>query len=118
MDIESDLHFTVLLDDLKASGAENSDSYSDISVSSVHTCNLIDEDSLDSDSDTCASSKCELESRRFVIAVVWDFRSVKFHTLKTKLFCRFSLYLFLFVLHNHSSSALSFTFFVLFLCIH
>ena len=38
--------FTVFLDDLEASGAENSDSYSDISVSSVHTCDLtnFDED--------------------------------------------------------------------------
>ena len=28
--------------------------------------------------------------------MVWDLRSLEFHTLKTKLFCRFSLYLFLF----------------------
>ena len=39
-DIESDPQFTVLLDDLEASGAENSDSYSDISVTSVYTCDL------------------------------------------------------------------------------
>ena len=106
-DIESDPQFTVLLDDLEASGAENSDSYSDISVTSVYTCDLtdFDEDSSDSDSDKCASSKCQLESRRFVIAVVWDLRSVEFHTLKTKLFCRFSLYLFLLVLRNLSSNA-------------
>ena len=55
-DIESDPQFTVLLDDLEASGAENSDSYSDISVTSVYTCDLtdFDEDSSDSDSDKCA----------------------------------------------------------------
>ena len=55
-DIESDPQFTVLLDDLEASGAKNSDSYSDISVTSVYTCDLIDfdEDSSDSDSDKCA----------------------------------------------------------------
>ena len=55
-DIERDPQFTVLLDDLEASGAKNSDSYSDISVSSVHTCDLtdFDEDSLGSDSDKCA----------------------------------------------------------------
>ena len=41
-DIESDPQFTVLLDDLEASGAENSDSYSDISVTSVYTCDLTD----------------------------------------------------------------------------
>ena len=54
LDIESDPQFTVFLDDLEASGAENSDSYSDIS--SVHTCDLtdFDEDSSDSDSDRCA----------------------------------------------------------------
>ena len=95
-DIESDPQFTVLLDDLEASGAKNSDSYSDISVSSVYTCNLtdFDVDSSDCESDRCAYSKCELKSRLFVIAVVWDLRSVEFHTLKTKLFDRFSLYLF------------------------
>ena len=56
LDIKSDPQFTVFLDDLEASGAKNSDSYSDISVSSVHTCDLInfDEDSSDSDSDRCA----------------------------------------------------------------
>ena len=104
-DIESDPQFTVLLDDLEASGAENSDSYSDISVTSVYTCDLtdFDKDSSDSDNDKCAESKCQLESRWFVIAVVWDLRSVEFHTLKTKLFCRFSL--FLFVLRNLSSNA-------------
>ena len=55
-DIESVPQFTVLLDDLEASGAKNSDSYSDISVSSVYTCDLtdFDEDSLDSDGDRCA----------------------------------------------------------------
>ena len=55
-DIESDPQFTVLLDDIEASGAENSDSYSDICVTSVYTCDLtdFDEDSLDSDSDKCA----------------------------------------------------------------
>ena len=55
-DIESDPQFTVLLDDLEASGAENTDSYSDISVTSVYTCDLtdFDEDSSDSDSDKCA----------------------------------------------------------------
>ena len=114
-DIESDPQFTVLLDDLEASGAENSDSYSDISVTSVYTCDLtdFDKDSSDSDSDKSnAESKCQLESRRFVIAVVWDLRSVEFHTLKTKLFCRFSLYLFLFVLRNLSSNAQLCFFFV------
>ena len=47
------LHF---MDDLEASGAENGDSYSDISISSVHTCDLtdFDGDSPDSDSDRCA----------------------------------------------------------------
>ena len=48
LDIGSDPQFTVLLDELEASGVENADSYSDISVSSVvHTCNLtnFDEDS-------------------------------------------------------------------------
>ena len=52
-DIVGDPQFTVLLDDLEASGAENSDSYSDISVSNVHTCDLtdFDEDLSDSDSD-------------------------------------------------------------------
>ena len=87
-DIESGPQFTVLLDDLEASGAENSDRYSDISVSSVYTCDLtdFDEDSSDSDSDKCALSKCELESRWFVIAVVWDLHSVEFHTLKTTCF--------------------------------
>ena len=56
LDIESDPQFTVLLDDLEASGAENSNSYSDISVSRVTTCDLTDsdEDSSDSDSDRCA----------------------------------------------------------------
>ena len=39
-DIESDPQFTVFLDDLESSGAENSVSYSDISVGSVHTCDL------------------------------------------------------------------------------
>ena len=55
-DIESDPQFTVLLDDLEASGAENNDSYSDISATSVYTCDLtdFDEDSSDSDSDKCA----------------------------------------------------------------
>ena len=55
-DIESDPQFTVLLDDLEASGAKNSDSYSDISVTSVYTCDLtdFDEDSSDCDSDKCA----------------------------------------------------------------
>ena len=55
-DIESDPQFTVLVDDLEASGAENSDSYFDLSVTSVYTCDLtdFDEDSLDSDSDKCA----------------------------------------------------------------
>ena len=55
-DIESDRQFTVLLDDLEASGAKNSDSYSDISVTSVYTSDLIDfdEDSSDSDRDKCA----------------------------------------------------------------
>ena len=53
-DIENDPQFTVLLDDLEASGAENSDSYSDISVTSVYTCDLTDEDSSDSDGDKCA----------------------------------------------------------------
>ena len=50
----SDPQFTVFLDDLEASGAENSDSYSDIS--SVHTCDLtdFDEDFSDSHSDRCA----------------------------------------------------------------
>ena len=50
-----DPQFTVLLDDLEASGAENSDSYSDFSVSSIYTCDLtdFDEDSY-SDSDRCA----------------------------------------------------------------
>ena len=53
---KSDPQFTVLLDDLEASGAKNSDSYSDTSVTSVYTCDLtdFDEDSLDSDSDRCA----------------------------------------------------------------
>ena len=55
-DIERDPQFTVLLDDLEANGAENSDSYSDISVTSVYTCDLTDsdKDSSDSDSDKCA----------------------------------------------------------------
>ena len=55
-DIESDPQFTILLDDLEASGAENNDSYSAISVTSVHFCDLtdFDEDSSDSDSDKCA----------------------------------------------------------------
>ena len=55
-DTESDPQFTALLDDLEASGAENSDSYSDISVTSVYTCDLtdFDEDSSDNDSDKCA----------------------------------------------------------------
>ena len=60
-DIQSDPQFTVFLDDLEANGAENSDSYSDISVSSVHTCDLtdFDEDSSENDSDRCAQSKCK-----------------------------------------------------------
>ena len=51
--------FTVFLDDVEASVAENSDSYSDISVSSVHTCDLtdFDDDSSDSDSDS-DSDRC------------------------------------------------------------
>ena len=55
-DIENDPQFTVILDDLAASRAENSDSYSEISVTSVYTCDLtdFDEDSSDSDSDKCA----------------------------------------------------------------
>ena len=55
-DIESDPQFTVPLDDLEASGAENIDSYSDISATSVYTYDLndFDEDSSDSDSDKCA----------------------------------------------------------------
>ena len=55
-DIKSNPQFTVFLDDIEASRAENSDSYSDISVSSVYTCDLtnFDEDSSDSDSDRCA----------------------------------------------------------------
>ena len=55
-DIESDPQFTVLLDDLGASGAKNGDSFSDISVSSVHTCDRtdFDEDSSDSDNDRWA----------------------------------------------------------------
>ena len=69
-DIESDPQFTALLDDLEASGAENRDSYSDISVTSVYTCDLTDFDEDSSDSDKCAYLKCQLESRRFVIAVV------------------------------------------------
>ena len=54
----SDPQFTVFLDDLEASGAENSDSYSGISVSSVYTCDLtdFDEDSSERDSDRCAKS--------------------------------------------------------------
>ena len=43
-DIKSDPQFTVFFDDLAASGAENSDSYSDISVSSVYTLDLTDFD--------------------------------------------------------------------------
>ena len=56
LDIESDPQFTVLSDDLEASGAKNSDSYSGISVTSVYTCDLtdFDEDSSDSDGDKCA----------------------------------------------------------------
>ena len=63
-DIENDPQFTVFLDDTEASGAENSDSYSGISVSSVHTCDLIDsdKDSSDRHSDRCAKLKCEPES--------------------------------------------------------
>ena len=53
-DSESDPQFTVLLDDLEASGAENSDSYSDISVTSVYTCDLTDFDEDSSDSDKYA----------------------------------------------------------------
>ena len=53
-DIKSDTQFTVLLDDLEASGAENSDSYSDISVRSVYTCDLTDHDKDSLDSDRCA----------------------------------------------------------------
>ena len=53
-DIESDPQFTVLLNDLEASGAKNSDSYSDISVTSVYTCDLTDFDEDSSDSDKCA----------------------------------------------------------------
>ena len=55
-DIESYPQLTVLLDDLEASEAKNSDSYSDISVTSVYTCDLTDsdKDSSDSDSDKCA----------------------------------------------------------------
>ena len=55
-DIENDPQFTVFWDDLEANGAKNSDSYPDISVTSVYTCDLtdFDEDSLDSDSDKCA----------------------------------------------------------------
>ena len=47
---------TVLFDDLEASGAENSDSYSHISDSSLHTCDLtdFDDDSSNSNSDRCA----------------------------------------------------------------
>ena len=49
--------------------------------------------------------------------MVLDFCSVEFHTLKIKLFCRFSLYLCLFVLRNLSSNAQGFfgVFFVFFL---
>ena len=56
LDIKSDPQFTVLLDDLEVSGAENSDSYSEISVTSVYTSDLtdFDEDSSDSDGDKCA----------------------------------------------------------------
>ena len=55
-DIKSDSQVTVFLDDLEASWAENDDSYSETSVSSVHTCDLtdFDEDFSDSDSDRCA----------------------------------------------------------------
>ena len=55
-DIKSDPRFTVFLEDLEARGAQNSDSYSDISVTSVYTCDLtdFDKDSSDSDSDKCA----------------------------------------------------------------
>ena len=53
-DIESDPQFTALLGDLVASGAVDSDRYSDISVSSVHTCDLADFDKDFSDSDRCA----------------------------------------------------------------
>ena len=52
LDIESDPPFTLFLDDLEASGAENRDIYSDISVSNVHTCDLTDTDEDSSDSDT------------------------------------------------------------------
>ena len=54
LDIKSDQQFTVLLDDLEASGDKNSDSYSDISVSNVHTCDLTDFDEDYSDSDRSA----------------------------------------------------------------
>ena len=55
-DIKSGPQFTVLLDDLEAGGDKNSDSYSDICVSSVCTCDLTDydEDSSDSDGGRCA----------------------------------------------------------------
>ena len=43
--------FTVFLDDLEASGVVNSDSYYDISVSSVHTCDMADFDEDSSDSE-------------------------------------------------------------------
>ena len=49
-DIRSDPQFTVLRDDIEASGAENSDSYSDSSVSSVYTCDLTDFDEDSSES--------------------------------------------------------------------
>ena len=37
---ESNLQFTISVDNLEASRAENNNSNSDISVSSVHTCDL------------------------------------------------------------------------------
>ena len=49
-DLDSGPYLTVFFDNLEASRAENSETYS---VSSVHTCNLIglEEDFSDSDSD-------------------------------------------------------------------
>ena len=62
--------FTAYLVNLEASN----DNYSEISVSSVHTCKLTDKDSSDCDSDRsrCAYLKCELESWQFAIAVIWS----------------------------------------------
>ena len=51
-----DPQFTVPLNDLEASGAQNSDSYSDISVTSVYTCDLTDFDEDSSDSDSAGMS--------------------------------------------------------------